>query len=186
MAGKTSPSTRFLPGYTFYERHEGPVLRASPERIIDAVASLDMRADPVIDRLLRVREWPRRLATRMRGTTHDSFGFGTFTLLHRDECELSLGLLGRFWRPDLGLLAVADVEEFLTSGPSDAARLVLRFRVEVPAKGDARLVTETFVHCPSWSVKAMMTPYWFAIRASSGWIRRRTLAMIAKALAAQQ
>ncbi|QBQ98022.1 hypothetical protein [Paraburkholderia pallida] len=186
MAEQVTPFSRFLPGCTFYERHEAPVAGVAPARIIDAVATFDMRSDPVVDTLLRVREWPARLAQHIGGAARERFGFGTFTLLHRDEHELSLGLAGRFWRPDFGLVDVANADAFLALARRDVAKLVVRFRVNELGVGESRLITETFVHCPSWHTKAMMTPYWIAIRASSGWIRRRTLASVARALAAQR
>ncbi|PVX74721.1 hypothetical protein [Paraburkholderia unamae] len=185
MVEQATPLTRFLPSHTFYERHEAPVAGASSAHIIDAVASLDMRSDPVINGLLHLREWPDRLVRRRHAKPYEPFGFGTFTLLQRDDHELSLGLAGRFWRPDFGLLEVADADAFAALVRPDVAKLVLRFRVATLGQGNARLVTETFVHCPSWRTRAMMTPYWFAIRLSSGWIRRRTLAMVVKALAVQ-
>lgn len=180
------PPLPFLAAYTFYERHEAAVGTAPPPRIIDAVASFDMRDDPVIDALLRVREWPERLVQRLGGKHCEPFGLSAFTPLHRDERELTFGLAGRFWRPDFGLEQVADAAAFIALARTDIAKLVLRFRVPDEGQEDARLVTETFVDCPSFGTRALMTPYWFAIRASSGWIRRRTLAAVARTLAAQR
>ncbi len=191
MVDPTASPAPFLTDYTFYERHEAAVGDAPPSRIIDAVAAFDMRDDPVIDTLLRAREWPARLVQGLGGKQCERFDLSAFTPLYRDDRELMLGLAGRFWRPDFGLVTVADAAAFIALTRRDIARLVLRFRVPEEAKDEARagakhnarLVTETFVACPSFGTKALMTPYWFAIRASSGWIRKRTLAAVAKALA---
>ncbi|WP_322043048.1 hypothetical protein [Paraburkholderia sp. J67] len=185
MPDQTASPSPWLSHYTFYERHEATVGVALPSRIIDAVAAFDARSDPVIDVLLSVREWPDRLRQRVGGTTREPFGLANFTPLHRDERELTFGLAGRFWRPDFGLVDVADAAAFLALKRTDVAKLVLRFRVPDDGQSEASLVTETFVACPSWGTKALMTPYWLAIRASSGWIRRRTLAAVAKTLAMQ-
>lgn len=185
MADRTASPAPFLENYTFYERHEAAVGDAPPSRVIEAVAAFDMRDDPVIDALLRVREWPERLVQRMGGKPCEPFDLSTFTPLHRDDRELTFGLAGRFWRPDFGLVKVADAAAFIALTRADIARLVLRFRVPEGGQSGTRLVTETFVDCPSFGTKALMTPYWFAIRASSGWIRKRTLAGVARALATQ-
>jgi hypothetical protein len=183
MVGRTASPAPFLADYTFYERHEATVGHAPPSRIIEAVAAFDMRADPVIDTLLRVREWPERLLQRLGGKHCEPFDLSAFTPLQRDDRELTYGLAGRFWRPDFGLVKVADAAGFIALTRADIARLVLRFRVLEDGRDEAHLVTETFVDCPSFGTRALMTPYWFAIRASSGWIRKRTLAAVAKALA---
>jgi hypothetical protein len=185
MVDRTASPAPFLADYTFYERHEAAVGDAPPSRIIDAVAAFEMRDDPVIDTLLRVREWPERLLERLGGKHHEPFGLSAFTPLYRDDRELAFGLAGRFWRPDFGLVKVADADAFIALTRKDIARLVLRFRVQEDATGEARLITETFVDCPSFGAKALMTPYWFAIRVASGWIRKRTLAAVARELATQ-
>lgn len=52
---------RFIPSFGFYEMHQSNPIDAAPPRIIDAVASLDMRSDAVVDTLLTVRELPQTL-----------------------------------------------------------------------------------------------------------------------------
>lgn len=185
MTASAAAHTRFLPSHQFYERHAASVDETSPARILDALVALDMRDDWVIDTLMRVREAPTRLVQRLHGEARAPFGLSTFTPLDRGERELSFGLAGRFWRPDFGLVDVADAAAFLALARTDIAKLVLRFRVEEGERA-SRLVTETFVHCPSWSTRMLMTPYWLAIRAASGWIWRRTLASVARSLAAQR
>ncbi len=56
----------FIPSFGFHEVHESQPIGAPPARIIDVVASLDMRADPVIDTLLTVREFPAAIAGALR------------------------------------------------------------------------------------------------------------------------
>ncbi|WP_052408753.1 hypothetical protein [Paraburkholderia acidipaludis] len=105
-------------------------------------------------------------------------------LLSRDEDAVSLGLVGRFWRPDFGLVAIADAEAFLSGSRPDVAKLVLRFEAQPCGPDRYRLRTETFVYCPTWRTRMAMTPYWLAIRAASGWIRRRALARVERSFAA--
>ncbi|KAG8154665.1 hypothetical protein [Burkholderia catarinensis] len=177
----------FIPSFGFHEVHESQPIGAPPARIIDAVASLDMRADPVIDALLTVREFPAAIAGALGNgparTEHARFGFDTFTLLHRDDTSLSLGLVGRFWRPTPDVRAIADAAAFVRHDDPADAKLVLRFEVIGLPSGAHVLRTETFVHCPSTRTRWLFMPYWLAIRLGSGWIRRRTLAAVEMALA---
>lgn len=177
----------FIPSFGFVEVHESRPIDASPSRIIDAVAALDMRADPVIDALLAVRESPaaivRALGHRPAPAERARFGFDTFTLLHRDDTSLSLGLAGRFWRPTPDVRTIDDAAAFVRHDDPRDAKLVLRFEVVGLPSGTRLLRTETFVHCPSTRTRLLFTPYWLAIRLGSGWIRRRTLAAVELALA---
>ncbi|MEF9439492.1 MULTISPECIES: hypothetical protein [Burkholderia] len=177
----------FIPSFGFHEVHESQPIDAPPASIIDVVASLDMRADPVIDTLLTMREFPAAVVGALRHAParpeRARFGFDTFTPLHRDDTSLSLGLVGRFWRPTPDVRAVADADAFVRHDDPRDAKLVLRFEVVGLASGAHILRTETFVHCPSARTRWLFTPYWLAIRVGSGWIRRRTLAAVEMALA---
>ena len=123
----------FIPSFGFHEVHESKPIDAAPARIIDTVATLDMRTDPIVDALLNVREFPAAVAASLRsGATRverERFGLHAFTPLHRDETSLSLGLIGRFWRPDLGVLKIADAAAFVRHDDPRDAKLVLRFEV---------------------------------------------------------
>ncbi|WP_322022732.1 hypothetical protein [Burkholderia sp. BCC1977] len=177
----------FIPSFSFVEVHESRPIDASPSRIIDAVAALDMRADPVIDALLAMREAPAAIARALRNRPAQAepapFGFDTFTLLHRDDTSLSLGLVGRFWRPTPDVRTIDDAAAFGRHDDPNDAKLVLRFEVVGLPAGTRLLRTETFVHCPSARTRLLFLPYWLAIRLASGWIRRRTLAAVELALA---
>ncbi|CAM2181370.1 DUF2867 domain-containing protein [Burkholderia latens] len=177
----------FIPSFGFHEVHESQPIGAPPARIIDVVASLDMRADPVIDALLTVRELPAVIAGTLRNAPaapeRARFGLDAFTPLHRDDTSLSLGLIGRFWRPTPDMRSIADADAFVRHNDPRDAKLVLRFEVIGLAAGAHILRTETFVHCPSTRTRWLFAPYWLAIRLGSGWIRRRTLAAVEIALA---
>ncbi|AFQ52153.1 hypothetical protein PI86_02375 [Burkholderia sp. A9] len=176
----------FIPSFGFVEIHESRPIDAPPSRIIDAVAALDMRADPVIDALLAVRESPAAIARALGNrpaAARERFGFDTFTLLHRDDTSLSLGLVGRFWRPTPDVRTIDDAAAFIRHDDPHDAKLVLRFEVVGLPSGTRLLRTETFVHCPSTRTRLLFMPYWLAIRLASGWIRRRTLAAVELALA---
>ncbi|KWE75596.1 hypothetical protein WM08_01340 [Burkholderia ubonensis] len=175
----------FIPSFGFHEVHQSRPIAADARRIIDAVTSLDMRADPIVDALLTVREFPSTVigALRNESARRERFGFDTFTSLQRDDRSLTLGLVGRFWRLDLGVRTIDDAAAFMRHADPRDAKLVLRFEVIECAHGAHALRTETFVHCPTARTRFLFTPYWLTIRLASGWIRRRTLAAVETALA---
>lgn len=181
-----SPSP-FLPAFSFHEIHESGVINAQPEEIIAAVSALDMRDDRVADVLLSIRELPSKMMKKFRTAPQQQeaaapFGFDTFTLLQRTSHELSLGLVGRFWRPDLDISHISSARAFELLDDPRVAKLVLRFQV-VEHQHDIRtLRTETFVYCGTTQTRMLFAPYWLAIRCASGWIRRRTLASIQRQL----
>ncbi|KWI37174.1 hypothetical protein BGV60_12300 [Burkholderia ubonensis] len=175
----------FIPSFGFHEVHQSRPIAADARRIIDAVTSLDMRADPIVDALLTVREFPSAVigALRNESARRERFGFDTFTPLQRDDRSLTLGLVGQFWRPALDVRTIDDAAAFMRHADPRDAKLVLRFEVIECAHGAHALRTETFVHCPTARTRLLFTPYWLAIRLASGWIRRRTLAAVETALA---
>ncbi|KVU87304.1 hypothetical protein [Burkholderia ubonensis] len=175
----------FIPSFGFHEVHQSRPIAADARRIIDAVTSLDMRADPIVDALLTVREFPSTVigALRNESARRERFGFDTFTPLQRDDRSLTLGLVGQFWRPALDVRTIDDAAAFMRHADPRDAKLVLRFEVVECGHGAHALRTETFVHCPTARTRLLFTPYWLAIRLASGWIRRRTLAAVETALA---
>ncbi|MEK6748146.1 MAG: hypothetical protein AABY83_02915 [Pseudomonadota bacterium] len=181
-------SSPFLPAFSFYEIHESGVINAQPEEIIAAVSALNMRDDLVADVLLSIRELPSKLMRKFRTAQQQqqeqmaTFGFETFTLLQRTSHELSLGLVGRFWRPDLNISHISNASAFELFDDPRAAKLVLRFLVVEHQPGIRTLRTETFVYCGDTRTRMLFAPYWLAIRCASGWIRRRTLASIQRQL----
>ncbi|KWI57191.1 hypothetical protein WM05_06515 [Burkholderia ubonensis] len=175
----------FIPSFGFHEIHQSRPIAADARRIIDAVTSLDMRADPIVDALLTVREFPSTVigALRNESARRERFGFDTFTPLQRDDRSLTLGLVGQFWRPALDVRTIDDAAAFMRHADPRDAKLVLRFEVIECGHGAHALRTETFVHCPTARTRFLFTPYWLTIRLASGWIRRRTLAAVETALA---
>lgn len=157
----------FLPVFSFHEIHESGAISAQPEEIIAAVSALDMRDDRVADVLLSIRELPSTLKKFRKKLQHQEqapFGFDTFTLLQRTTHEISLGLVGRFWRPDLDICRIPSAQEFEVLDDPCVAKLVLRFQVIEHPKEIRTLRTETFVYCENTRTKMLFAPYWLAIR----------------------
>jgi hypothetical protein len=108
------------------------------------------------------------------------FGLRRFTLLAQDESEIVFGLCGRFWRADFGIAPIPDGAAFKSFNEAGVPKLVMSFQTRGPNEGPTRVATETRVHCPDAQAKRAFTPYWIAIRAGSGLIRRRMLSTIAR------
>lgn len=161
----------YLPHFQFYERHSAIVRTAFPEKILPVIARFDIQQDVVVQTLMSVRQLPQRL----RQKPIIPFGLHSFTLLENTATELCYGLRGQFWRADFGLEDVPDSQAYAAPLPSGNAKLLLRYQVRLLAGDRYELCTETFIHCPDRVTRLKMTGYWLAIRAGSGWIRRRTL-----------
>ncbi|MCP1652526.1 hypothetical protein [Pseudomonas nitroreducens] len=149
--------------------------------MLEAVARLTAEHDPLVQRLLQLREAPARLALRLglRNALAERprFGLHEFTLLGSiADREIAYGLIGRFWRGDFGLRPCADGESFRRFAEPGTPRLMLHFSCE-PGEhtGEVRVHTETRVFCPDYRSRLLFTPYWLAIRPVSGLIRRRLL-----------
>lgn len=171
---------RWLPGAQFSERHSVPV-QGDPAAIIAAIAALDDADDAVIRVMLQLREAPARLWDIIGGHStlrgRPRFGLRDFTVLDRSDSHIVLGLVGRFWRLDFGLIRMTSPEMFRLFAQPGTPRLVMAYSVEQGPTGQ-RLVTETHVLCPDRRSRLMFLPYWCAIRLGSGTIRKRLLRLV--------
>ena len=175
-AGSSRPMSlldKHLPRYQFVERHH-VVVDAPPERVIEAVVDFL----PPDDRITNALMWLRRLPGRLTGRPPPTFGVHSFTPLDWEPGrETVSGLVGRFWRLDGGLVAIADAEAFDRYAEPGTAKLVIGFAA-APQGPATRLTTETRVFCPDRYALLRFAPYWALIRLASGLIRRRALKAI--------
>ncbi|WP_024552716.1 hypothetical protein ACP26C_09160 [Franconibacter helveticus 513] len=171
-----------LPQFQFYEKHQTIIKTNSPERILALVTDFDIQQDAVIRLLMSVRQLPQRFGPKKQPRAVNSFGLHSFTLLENSATELCYGLRGQFWRADFGLENVPDTDAYQAPVAPGSAKLLLRYRVTERQEGQHALRTETFIYCPDHATQLKMTAYWLAIRAGSGWIRRRTLRSVQSTL----
>jgi len=186
MTPRIALACRHLPVFQFRECHGIDGVRASPESILDAIEIFDASNDRVLAAMLALRELPSRTAARFGRSSaligRGKFGLHEFTRLERTSDGIAFGLAGRFWRPDFGLEPVHDSAGFAAFRQAGAARLVMAFQVNRdPITGTCAILTETRVQCHDATARRLFTPYWFAIRPGSGFIRRRLLAGVRKA-----
>ena len=85
-----------------------------------------------------------------------------------------LGLVGRFWTPRGGLLAI-DREMFLSEIPKGCARAACSFEIESIGTDAIRLSTETRIQAADVASRRQLARYWRLIGPFSGWIRRQAL-----------
>jgi len=169
----------YLPTYQFSERHVTSV-NASPREVLDVIMDYDFTADGITAILMALRRLPGRVLSRVlpEVAVPRQFTMRTFTPLARDgDREMAAGLVGRFWRLDGGLVAIADGEAFLRYAEAGVPKLVMNFAAEADGNR-TRLSTETRVYCPDPASQRRFTPYWYVIRLASGLIRRRFLSRI--------
>jgi hypothetical protein len=173
----------YLPAYQFSERHSRPIA-AAPERVMAAVAAYRPDDDRFFAAMIGLRELPMRLTAKLSGrppALAAPFGLENFTrLVERPGSESVYGLVGRFWRRDFGLVAIADGAAFRAFDEPGVAKLALSFVASRTAAGTL-LATETRVHCPDRGTQRRFAPYWYLIRPVSGLIRQRMLAIIQRA-----
>ena len=83
---------------------------------------------------MSLRQVPAKLMHRVapsRVPRPSPFTRANFTPLARDgDREIVGGLIGKFWRPDFGLLAVNGPSQFLASNLPKTAKLLLGFLAE--------------------------------------------------------
>jgi len=180
---------RFLPAGEVSSRHEVEV-RAPAERVWKAARSLDLAGSPVVRALFALRSLPgifsRKRAAR-RGLGLDMDGLlktGFVILAEAPGDEIVLGLVGRFWTLDGGIVRVspADFVAFDRPGYAVAA---WNFTVRGPADGPVRLATETRVRLTDPSSRRRFRAYWTLVGPFSGLIRREMLRTIRNAAEAE-
>jgi hypothetical protein len=183
---------RFLPAYDVAASYAVDVA-APPERAWAAVRALEMRGSPIVRGLFLLRSLPvllahprrtlaaRRAGHRGLGLTLDQLLRGGFTLLgERPGEELLLGLVGRFWRADGGIVRVA-AEEWRDWERPGYARAAWNFTLAPGADGAVRLATETRVRCTDEASRRRFLRYWRLVGPFSGIIRRDMLRSVRRA-----
>jgi hypothetical protein len=183
---------RFLPGYQFSERHQVTV-RCGAGELLDIIQNYrPPKKDRFGETAMLLRQIPARLmhvVAPARAARPSPVTLASFIPLARDgDREMVGGLVGKFWRPDFGLVAVKNASGFLLCNPPKTAKLVIGFAAEQTGETTI-LATETRVYCPDRYSLMMFFPYWLIIRPVSGLLRRRflrTVRNIAESRASQR
>ena len=177
----------YLPAYQFHEAHKRLCTDGSPENLLHVLLTQNLRQDPLIGLFMQLRERIPALLQHRKPVPHANataratpFGLDHFTRLETRPTRITLGLVGRFWRPRFGLSPIPDLAAFTAFNAPGVAKLVLTFEAQARANGTIELGTQTSVYCPDTACRLKMQLYWALIRPASGLIRRRILALAAK------
>ena len=174
----------FMPVWDFDERHQARAV-ATPQQAFEAAWTLDMRASPLTCALLRMRELPYRLFKKdwdSKGfgyTLEDMVKLGFLRLAHDPPREFVLGLVGRFWNTDFGIVQL-DPQEFRGFSQDGYAKVASNFYFQPTPGGQTIISTETRVQCLGLAAKAGFRGYWTLIRPFSGFIRHEWLRVVRK------
>jgi hypothetical protein len=156
---------------------------AAPAETYRAVRNVDLGRSLPILALAAVRGIPHFVTGKVRPSrsiTVDTILQLGFTILEeKPPSDLVMGAVGRFWRPDSGLVPVTP-EEFRSFEEPGYARATMSFTVEEHGRGSL-LETETRVACTDASALRRFSLYWRVIGPFSGLIRRLMLDQVKRA-----
>jgi hypothetical protein len=100
--------------------------------------------------------------------------FGSFLELVASPEEVVLGIAGRFWRPDGGIVRDLTPEGFRDFRRMGCAKAVWNFFIS-PADDSSRLSTETRVQTFGRAATVKFRLYWLVVEPFSGLIRKAML-----------
>jgi len=173
---------RFVPRFDAVERHRATVA-VPPDRVWAALRDLDLGRSRTVRWLLAVRGL-RKPGRRPSFTVADAERFGFVVLVEEPPVEVVLGVIGRFWRPRGGVVRVTP-EEFTAFERPGYAKAAWCFRLGAVDAG-TEVLTETRVVTTEATALRRFRRYWRLIRPFSGWVRRRSLALLKEAAEAPE
>ena len=173
---------RYLPAYDVRSHHAVEV-DATAADTYRAARDLDLgRSIPVLV-LFAIRGLPRILTGKTRparSLTLDSLLDLGFVMLDDAPGAIVMGAVGKFWRPDSGMIRVG-ADDFGAFDEPGYAKGIVAFTVEDLDGGGSAVATETRVHCTSPDARRKFLLYWRAIGPFSGVIRKLMLQEVKRA-----
>lgn len=175
-----------LPHYDVNEIHSIEI-RASPERVYEALKQYRMGSSPLFRFLFSLRKLgglPTLLLRRQPLTRNWNFeepsilNLKPFVVVAEvPNEEVVLGLIGKFWQPAPPQVNLKDGDEFLRFNDPHYAKAAMNFLLE-SHNGITTLATETRVYVPDPTSRLLFRFYWALIGFFSGWIRMDMLQRI--------
>ncbi|HVT03158.1 MAG TPA: hypothetical protein VHL58_07235 [Thermoanaerobaculia bacterium] len=169
---------QWLATFDFVERHKISI-DASRAKIYDSIRHLAFHRVAIIRVLFALRSLPglfRGQEKRLALTIDNLQRNGFMILEERQDEELVIGVVGKFWKPS-GQIRRIPVWEFKTFEEPGFAKAVWNFRIE-EEQGRMILSTETRIRCLDGEARRKFAPYWFVIQPFSGLIRMAMLHVI--------
>ena len=184
---RTDVLDRYLPAYDVRSRHEIEV-HAPAAAAYRAARALDIGRSVPMTMLFAVRGLPHLLTGKLRPsrsfTLETIREFGFVILEENPPRQFALGAVGKFWRPDSGMVRI-DPDEFGTFDTPGFAKAIVVFTVEEHDPTSSLVATETRVACTDASARRKFSLYWRAIGPFSGLIRQLMLREIKRAAEAE-
>jgi len=171
----------YLPIYDFIERHE-LTIRASPALIFHSLKSIDFNRSRIIRTLFRLRGL-QRIASGRKGEEGrvvrlENFSRTGFILLaERTNEYIVLGLVGKFWTLNGGILRLNE-KEFIDYHRPGYAKAIWGFELAGDGKEQSSLVTETRIQLMDEQSRRRFGIYWGVIAPFSGIIRKEMLRLV--------
>ncbi len=162
----------FLPQYDVREYHKIAV-SAPVERVYAASRELDISDARITRWLFKLRGLP----ASSQFTKADFLKMCFIPLGEKENEEMVLGLVGKFWTPT-GKLLELDAEGFRGFNKEGFAKAVWNFSLKKLPEEIVELATETRVFCLDNQSRRQFRLYWALIGAFSGLIRKEILQIV--------
>lgn len=164
-----------MPRFDVRARYEARV-EASPERTRSALRETDFSQMPLTRLLMGLRTLGCRPKVPVSLTPEERLRAAGFVPIPSDsEEETLMGVVGRFWRPDSGVVHGLTAEEIVAFEKPGYAKALWNFTVTPEPSGGTRLATETRVLALGNSARRRFRAYWFVVGPFSGLIRKEML-----------
>jgi hypothetical protein len=180
---------RLLPDAPVREVHHVDV-SVPPERAYEMVRHLDLALSPLVRALFGLRLLPDRIAGREVAPLDlrmDSIaartGAGFRLLDEQPGSAFTVGAIGRFWKPDIEFADVA-ADRFASFAEPGWGKVAWEIRCEPRGVSGARIVIEVRVGATDETSWRRVRRYYRLIAPFSHFIRRHTLALVARELGA--
>jgi hypothetical protein len=165
------------------------VIDARPEETFAAVKRLDFSRSYLVRALVWVRNLPERLRSlrnrekrEPRSPTKVTFedvtkGGGWVLLGEQPGEEMVLGLVGKFWKRNFGIMKV-DAAEFAAFDKPGYAKTVLGISIRPYGEGRSLITYENRTATTSEDARKSFRRYWRLIGAGAAIVGHRTLALV--------
>jgi hypothetical protein len=161
--------------------HYEAMVNANPERTFIALQQADFSQSRIIRALMGLRTLGR---TRRSGTQQDLIErmrkAGFIELARKENEEIVIGVVGRFWQPKSGILLGLSAQEILDFSTLGFAKAFWNFHLASNSPEQTLLFTETRVQLFGPAARRKFRLYWSLVGPFSGWIRKEMLRLIRK------
>jgi hypothetical protein len=150
------------------------LVRASDEKTFAALKHANFSDLPIVRGLMRIRGYRIGGGRVPEAEAPDGVRRSFLDLAVVPKREVVLGIVGRFWRLDGGIVRVLTPAEFADFQRDGYAKAVWNFLL-APADGGTQLSTETRVQTFGRAATVKFRTYWLLVSPFSGLIRKAML-----------